>query len=260
MGRYAAVVSAETFVLERRKTLTVVRASVLDVEGVDVVITTRHGGVSRGAYASFNLGDHVGDDASAVAHNRGLLADAMNVATDELIFARQVHGANVVDADVAASGDEGDIMVLRGRQRAGAILVADCVPLVIVSASTHALALVHAGWRGLANGAVEVALRAIGAPSDVAVAVGPSISLAAYQVGPEVANHFRNVPGALLGDVADRSRLDLRRVLVHQLESLGVDPARIYLHDASTDDASTYFSDRAQRPCGRFAMAAKWSS
>jgi copper oxidase (laccase) domain-containing protein len=76
-------------------------------------------------------------------------------------------------------------------------------------------------------------------------------------VGPEVAAHFTNVPGALTSDTSDRARLDLRAVAVAQLRALNVTEEHITVASQSTDGGATFFSDRAARPCGRFALVAR---
>jgi copper oxidase (laccase) domain-containing protein len=76
-------------------------------------------------------------------------------------------------------------------------------------------------------------------------------------VGPEVAAHFTNVPGALTPDTSDRARLDLRAVAVAQLRALNVTEEHITVASQSTDGGVTFFSDRAARPCGRFALVAR---
>jgi hypothetical protein len=94
-------------------------------------------------------------------------------------------------------------------------------------------------------------------PRHVHAFLGPSISPARYQVGPEVATHFMDVPRALLPDGGDRSRLDLRRVAVSQLGATGVSDEHISFSAQVTDGGGVFFSDRAQRPCGRFGLVAK---
>jgi len=140
------------------------------------------------------------------------------------------------------------------------VLVADCVPVVLVNSSRRRCALVHAGWRGLAAGVIARALESLGDPRDVVAAIGPSISRERYEVGPEVAQHFRGVDGALVAGDGDRSRLDLHAVTRHQLVAGAVDPDSIWTSLEVTDGGERFFSDRAQRPCGRFALVAKWSS
>jgi YfiH family protein len=223
--------------------------------GVDVFVTDRFNGVSAGAYESLNLGDHVGDDEDRVRENRRRVAHAAGVDVDHFVTVQQVHGATVLDA-ASLTGGEGDALVTVSKDLALAILVADCVPLALVEASTGRVALVHAGWRGLHVGIVARALEGFDAPSTHAF-VGPSISKEGYQVGPEVARYFSAVDGALTPDGGDRSRLDLRLVTVRQLVDAGVRDDHITCSRDVTDGGEIFFSDRAQRPCGRFAIVAR---
>jgi copper oxidase (laccase) domain-containing protein len=118
------------------------------------------------------------------------------------------------------------------------------------------VALVHAGWRGLEAGIIAHTLSAFDAHATHAF-VGPSISKERYQVGPDVAQYFGSVPEALTPDGGDRSRLDLRLVATRQLVDAGVADDHIVRSRDVTDGGEIFFSDRAQRPCGRFAIVAK---
>ncbi|HUY43528.1 MAG TPA: polyphenol oxidase family protein [Acidimicrobiales bacterium] len=226
--------------------------------GVRAWVSDRRGGVSASCYSTFNLAEHVGDDPADVAANRAILAHAVGVEPSRLLFVRQVHGVDVVAASAVGPDTEADAIL--GGDFAVAVLVADCVPVLIVNRQTSEFAVVHAGWRGLAAGVIARAASRLGEGDSLYAYVGPSISGAAYQVGPEVAASFSGVPGALVPDVADRSRLDLRAVSVHQLQALGLRDEFIEKSVEVTDGGGRFFSDRAQRPSGRFALVAKRAS
>jgi polyphenol oxidase len=219
--------------------------------GVDAFVTDRFGGVSTGSYGELNLGGHVGDDPAAVAVNRERVEA---IAGGPLIIVRQVHSAAVADAPLVNNTTEADALVTAGSEVL-AILVADCVPLVIADA--HQVAVVHAGWRGLVAGVIPTALSCFAAPESVRVGVGPCVSPEIYQVGPEVADHFASIDGAVRPDIDDRSRLDLRAVVAHQLHAAGVPSTSITISASVTDGGEMFFSDRAERPCGRFALVAR---
>ena len=176
---------------------------------------------------------------------------------DRLVIINQVHGRDVVNANEATAESTGDVIVDFGDEFAIAVVVADCLPMLLVDEDSPTLAVVHAGWRGLQNNVLESALEHFEHHDAVHAFLGPSISAAAYQVGPEVAQNFADVPGALTPDAADRSRLDLRAVAVAQLLALNVTESHITVATQSTDGGTTFFSDRAQRPCGRFALVAR---
>ncbi|RIL09955.1 peptidoglycan editing factor PgeF [bacterium] len=246
-------------------------------------VSTRGGGVSRPPFAGLNLGDGVGDDPAAVATNRARLTSALGVAASRLVTCRQVHGSavHVVPAvgrsgaaDAAASaGASSDIPTADALVTAAAgvclaVLVADCVPIVLFDPRTPAVGVAHAGWRGTVAG---VAAQTVGAmtaafgtrPGDLVAGIGPSIGPADYVVGPEVAAAFRRAFPRDARDVVrdadgDRCRVDLWQANVRQLEAAGVAPDRIAVAGISTA-ASTdrFFSHRAEAGrTGRFAAGA----
>ncbi|HEV7958885.1 MAG TPA: polyphenol oxidase family protein [Acidimicrobiales bacterium] len=240
---------------EVRGPLTVYPIADARTYGVDAFVTDRFNGASSGPYDSLNLGGHVGDDPENVGENRRLVARAINA--DHLVIVRQVHGSDVLEASNVTADSEGDAILSGDSDLALAVLVADCVPILLVESSSSQFCLVHAGWRGLRAGVIARALDQFFEPSRVHAFLGPSISSERYQVGPEVAEHFGDVPGVLLPDVDDRSRLDLRGVAAARLSALGVDDEHISISTQVTDGGDVFFSDRAQRPCGRFGLVAK---
>ncbi len=242
---------------ERRGPLTVHVAEELVALGVDCFVTDRFGGVSAPPYDTLNLAEHVGDDPASVRENRRRVAEAAGVEPDRLITAHQVHGGRIELVDQPVDGLDADGLVTSDSSVALAIRVADCVPVLIVDSPTARVAVVHAGWRGLALSVLSNALDLFARADGLHVLLGPSISVASYQVGPEVAGRFADVPGALAPDTGDRSRLDLRRVAVHQLLAAGVPDARVYVTREVTDGGARFYSDRAQRPTGRFALVAR---
>ena len=245
--------------------------------GADVAVMTRVGGVSAAPYDTLNLGLHVGDDPADVVTNRERAAGAFGVGLGELVFARQVHGAAAVfvsgddagrgarteddavaDADVLVTSEAGVTLV---------ILVADCVPLALVDPVARVLAVVHAGWRGTAAGVVGAALDAMagvgGDAARVRAWVGPGVAADRYQVTDEVWDGLVGAvrPAALDGRVARADgpghwRVDLAAANRQQLVLRGVPAAQIYDCGVTTAD-ERLFSDRAARPCGRFALLAR---
>jgi YfiH family protein len=225
--------------------------------GVQAFVTERSGGVSPAPYESLNLGDHVDDDPANVLENRRLVAEAIGVDAGRLVIINQVHGRDVVKANEATAESSGDVIVDFGDGFAVAVLVADCLPILLVDEDSPTLAVVHAGWRGLQSNVLESALESFEHHDAVHAFLGPCISKDAYQVGPEVAEHFTNVAGAVTPDTGDRSRLDLRQVAIAQLLALGLTEDHVTVTTQTTDGGATFFSDRAKRPCGRFALVAR---
>ena len=224
-----------------------------DALGVELVVSARLGGVSRAPYGSLNLATHVGDDPAAVAENRRRLGAALGA---PVALVRQVHGARVVDAADAVPSTEADALVERGCGRAVGVLFADCVPVALLDPG-RLVAVAHAGWRGLAAGAIPAALARFEDPARVVAVLGPSISGAAYQVGEAVARRFDGHASALTPDGPGHWRLDLRAVAAAQLERLGVGGDHVLVTTEVTDGGTTFFSDRAERPTGRFALVVR---
>jgi polyphenol oxidase len=245
--------------------------------GVDVAVTTRHGGVSVAPYDTLNLGLHVGDEPAHVVANRARAAAAFGAAFEDLVFAHQVHGAQ---ATLVGPGERGrgtyadddalpgiDVLVTVTPGITLAIMVADCVPLALVDPEAHVLAAVHAGWRGTAAGAVGAALRSMqgyGAETGrIHAFVGPAVHRDRYQVSDEVPQALRDAvqpaplhPAVARPDGPGHWLVDLVAANRQQLVAGGVPDEQIVECGASTAD-EPFFSDRAQRPCGRFALLAR---
>jgi YfiH family protein len=176
-------------------------------DGVDVAFTTRVGGVSEGPYASLNLGAATADDPGRVLENRRLAVAAIAGDPATGAMAHQVHGAEVVKAAPVGL----DRLVERPRcdglwtdepDRALMVLTADCLGIAL--AREGAVAVLHAGWRGLLAGIAEAGIAALG--GEVHAIVGPGIGPCCYAVGEEVAGPFRERFGA---DVVLGRHLDL---------------------------------------------------
>ncbi len=254
--------------------LEVLRWPALAALGVDAVVTTRSGGVSAGPYASLNLGLHVGDDAAAVVENRRRAAAALGASLDDLVFATQVHGDR---AAVVAPGDAGrgarrqddalaatDALVTASETPVLATLVADCSPILLVDPAARVLATVHAGWRGTLGGvgaATVGAMVALGAsPDRIQAVIGPTVSFARYEVGPEVVAAATEALGGeapgVLARHGDRWRFDVAGANRLLLVAAGLAPGNVHLAPVATDDPR-FFSDRSERPCGRFGLLAR---
>ena len=245
--------------------------------GAAVAVTTRHGGESAVPYDTLNLGLHVGDDHQTVVRNRRLAATAFGVPLDTAVFAHQVHGTaaalvgpddrgrgTLSEADAVAATD---ILVTVSPEVTLAILVADCVPLALVDPEAGVLAAVHAGWRGTAAGAVARAVRAMrDSGADAArthVFLGPAVQRDRYQVSDEVAQALSEAvrpasldPAVARADGPGHWLVDLIAANRQQLLACGV-PSDHIVDSAATTSDDAFFSDRAQRPCGRFALLAR---
>jgi YfiH family protein len=155
-----------------------------------VAFTTRVGGVSEGPYTSLNLGAK-GDDRSRIAENRRRACEAVGVDHSRLAVNRQRHSPTVRRAEAARTDEPGDGLWTEETCLPMLALGADCLPIAIARADSRrpALAVLHAGWRGLAEGVVEAGVRALG-DGPAAAVVGPAIGPCCYEVGPEVSALF----------------------------------------------------------------------
>ena len=158
--------------------------------GVLAVSTLRTGGVSRGEFASLNLGDHVGDSPADVQENRRRLREACGL-PQEPNWLRQVHGVRVVDLDQPAPDMTADAAFTRRSGIVCAVLTADCLPVLFADAAGTTVAAAHAGWRGLLAGVLEATVAAMrAAPADLIAWLGPAIGPQCFEVGPEVREAF----------------------------------------------------------------------
>lgn len=226
----------------------------------------RRGGVSAGLYRSLNCGLGSKDEREKVAENRRRASGALGGTLERLITLRQVHSSRVeiVDRPMAAAlAPEADALVTKTPGLVLGVLAADCAPVLLVEPHAGVIGAAHAGWRGAVGGVIDSAVEAmisLGAdPGRMAAGVGPCLSQASFEVGPDVVDAALDAspwaenlfePGA-----GDRQHFDLKRYCLGRLARLGV--AHI---DALADDTLTepdlYFSHRRavkarEADCGR---------
>lgn len=231
--------------------------------GVGACMSTRAGGVSDGPYTSLNLGDHVGDDAAAVAENRRRFAQALGAAP---VWLRQVHGARVVDAGAVVPGDvpEADGAWTARPGVACVVLVADCLPVLLAARNGRAVGAAHAGWRGLAAGVVERTLEAVAHAAacdahEVIAWLGPCIGPKRFEVGADVRDAFAGSPvERFLPSPGREGRArwmaDLPGLAHDRLDAAGVRQVA-GAHACTVDGASDFFSFRRDGVTGRLAAA-----
>jgi polyphenol oxidase len=227
-----------------------------------VAFSTRIGGVSRGAYESLNLGILTGDEPERVIENRALVCRKAGIEPERATMLWQQHGANVVkatlDRGVISAGFDhppGDALWTDERDLAMMLITADCLPVALAreNASEPALAVLHVGWRGLLDGIAEAAVAAIG-DGALGGVLGPGIGPCCYQVGPEVADPFRERfgPEVLHGD-----HLDLYTATEKALLAAGCGPVeRVEMCTSCHPDL--FFSHRRDgRRTGRQGVVAR---
>lgn len=206
--------------------------------------THRLQGSSLGAYTSLNLGFHVGDDPVAVAANRSSLPSTQ--------FMNQVHGNQIcVITELLDQDPVCDALVTTVRGISLAVMVADCIPLLLVS--SVAVAAVHVGRAGLMNGVAPLTIKTMNSlgASDIHALIGPSICGLCYEVPKAMQEEVSAIhPKARSTTRQGTASLDLAAALIAELSQLGV------TYEASpicTFENELYFSHRRDNPTGRFA-------
>ncbi|MDE2050667.1 MAG: peptidoglycan editing factor PgeF [Gammaproteobacteria bacterium] len=227
--------------------------------GVRAAFTLRTGGVSRPPFDTFNVAAHVQDDSRAVAENRARLRASLELPA-EPAWLEQVHGNRAVDLDRQTSLDSlgpADAVVTRDPGKVCVIQVADCMPVLFAAADGSAVGAAHAGWRGLAGGVLEAAVRAMNTPPAQLLAwMGPAIGQAHFEVGEEVRAAFlqadAGAAAAFAANARGRWQSDLEFLARRRLGALGV--TRIYGGGWCTyADPRKFFSYRRDGRCGRMA-------
>jgi YfiH family protein len=167
------------------------------VRGVAHGFFTRQGGCSQGLFSSLNCGYGSGDDKEKVARNRAIVADALGIENANLLTVYQEHSPRVVtvtSAWPAQAPPAADAMVTREPRLALGALTADCAPVILAERSGGAIGVAHAGWKGALSGVADATVAAmedLGAERrNIIAVIGPTISAAAYEVGPEFRTRF----------------------------------------------------------------------
>jgi polyphenol oxidase len=272
--------------------IVVYQSPLLRAAGVPHAFSTRIGGVSTGPFASMNLGNPGGqaqqDHHENIAENYRRLQRAMGCEHRKRYFAHQVHGATVLAPGACPATDSihggieighGDALVTDDASALLSVRVADCVPVLLATRDGGRVAAVHAGWRGVVQGAALAALSQLLSDSrsrsttrdgqtnatgevqkrgqtpifrDIFAAIGPSIGMDAFEVGAEVLEAFRGVFGAetpCRSSPTDprKAHIDLREALRTQLIQAGVPAEQIDATDRCTvRDADEFFSHRRE--------------
>jgi purine-nucleoside/S-methyl-5'-thioadenosine phosphorylase / adenosine deaminase len=222
------------------------------------VVTDRRGGRSVSPYASFNLGDHVGDDPAAVAANRARVARELAVPDDRLVWMSQVHGTGVAIVDGPQDGPvpDTDALVTATPGLVLCVLVADCVPVLLADPVAGVVAAVHAGREGFRRGVVPAALSAmasLGARArHVTALLGPAVCGECYEVPATMqADVARIAPEAAVRTRTGTAGLDLRAGVAQVLRKAGI-PEVVHDPRCTVEDPHL-FSHRRDGVTGRQA-------
>lgn len=213
--------------------------------------TMRHGGVSKGNYAEFNINYYCGDDVANIEANRQSLCHLLGIDKEHLVYPHQVHGTEVrqIGANFPTLPDSSKKQLLEGVDAVMTdvtgicigVSTADCIPILLYDEKHHACCAVHAGWRGTVQRVVQHAVHAMQAsyhtePADLRTVIGPGISLENFEVGDEVYEQFAQAgfPMETIARRYEKWHIDLWECNRLQLTDLGVLPQNISISNTCT--------------------------
>jgi YfiH family protein len=236
--------------------------------------TTRKGGVSTDAYASFNITHYCGDNALNVLENRKILCNHLGINNDALILPHQTHSTNVINIDhdfLNLTADEKqsalyniDALITNVKGVCIGVSTADCVPVLLYDPQEQCVAAIHAGWRGVVGDIVGQTIKRMSRQysndaGQLCAIIGPSISQQSFEVGEEVYDAFvqagfdmQNIAmrasqlkrPLASGDV-DKWHIDLWAAITLQLLEAGVQLENINISNICTyQEHDLYFSAR----------------
>ncbi len=230
--------------------------------------TTRNGGVSSGEFSSLNLGNYSDDNPLNIYENRSIVARKFNLEPEQLITPHQTHGSKVINIDRnflnldkpvqldKLYGYDASITNIKGLFLC--VTTADCVPIILYDSANEAVAAIHAGWKGTSDHIVE---KTIGAMTnsfgtnakDLIACIGPSISVANYEIGNEVVDIFVEKgftiddSNSFLNSTTEKVHIDLKEINQQELIKLGVAKRNIHKSSLCTfENEELFFSARRQ--------------
>ncbi|WP_153447672.1 peptidoglycan editing factor PgeF [Vibrio algicola] len=231
---------------------------------VKAISSTRIDGVSKGVYQGLNLGAHVGDDAKRVRQNRKLLTQAMQMPNPP-VWLNQTHSTHVVEVNQpTATVLDADACTTQQKGVVCSAMTADCLPVLLTNIEGTQVAAVHAGWRGLADGIIEQAVKKFEHPETVMAWLGPAIGASVFEVGQDVVDIFVAVdPDAkdgfnlLSSKVASETSAkkylaDMNKLATQRLNRIGVTQV-YYSNRCTVSEHDTFYSYRRDGVTGRQA-------
>lgn len=246
------------------------RSPLLDkAAGIRHGFFTRAGGVSEGLYQGLNTGTGSADNQTLVRENRRRVAEWMGVAPDHLLTAHQIHSPDAIVVREPFPGErpKADAVVTDRPGIAVGASSADCGPVLFADPNARVVGAAHAGWKGAFTGVLEntiAAMERLGARrGDIVAVLGPSISAANYEVGPEFVERFLSADPANAGYFENSPKsghalFDLNRYTVDRLKAAGVTADALYRCTYGDEDLFYSYrraTHRAEPDYGRHVSA-----
>ena len=241
--------------------------------------TTRKGGVSKGLFSSFNLGNFSDDSPMDIDENREILSRMWYMEIDDFIIPHQTHGNNVFVIDDAfmhlSQSDKiealygVDATITHRKDIFLCATTADCAPILLYDNFKQIIAAIHAGWKGIVGGIIDNTISKMietyySNPKDIIAAIGPSISQENYEVGEDLINEFEKAgfdlsSASIINPVTSKNHIDLATIINNELVRLGVSHEHIETTSLCTYHCSDlFFSARRQSiNCGRMLSGIK---
>lgn len=227
--------------------------------------STRHGGISPIPFHSLNLGINTEDDSENVTENRQRFFTSLGIGANQLASSLQVHGTEILNATEPGYYTGYDALITNQTGLMVSVTVADCVPVLIYDAKCHAVAAIHAGWRGTVGGIITKTLARMqeefgSQPKDCYAYVGTCIDDCSFEVGPEVAAQFST---SFVHSDPDTQQafVDLKAANQQQLLDFGIPASQISVSNFSTVlHNGDYFSYRKEGgQTGRMLAVIGWN-
>lgn len=253
--------------------------NLISQSSVEHFFTTRNGGVSKGDFSTFNLGNFSDDNPIDIHENRQILSRMWYMDIEDFIIPHQTHSNNVliIDDNFLTLSSTDKIEILYGVDATITNLkniflcatTADCVPILLYDKEKGVIAAIHAGWKGIVNSIIEDTVDKMKNtyqcnPSDIVVAIGPSISIDNYEIGEDVISKFK-IKGidltttSRLNTKTNKLHIDLKRISSEKLVDLGIPAKQVEISELCTyDNPDLLFSARRQSVhCGRMLAGIK---
>ncbi|MEX0806019.1 MAG: peptidoglycan editing factor PgeF [Candidatus Binatia bacterium] len=233
----------------------------------------RQGGRSSGPYAGLNLSFRVGDDHHVVKDNMCDMKGAVGIHSGRVVTMTQVHGDNIIDIkdrNLKEAGEADGMLTEQSGIYLG-VLTADCVPILFVAPAQKVIAAVHAGWRGTMAGIAAKTVKLLleehsVLPSEIEVALGPSIDACCYEIGEDVSrpliDKWDDLAGSCIQSRNRRTYLHLRNLNQAILHRAGIPESQIFQIGPCTRCAQEEFFSyrREKKETGRQISLIGWHS